>query len=137
MASRAQMLESRLTPLHSFFLHWQIAFLSQKRARIIAVIPRRSSRTNGLENVCRRYTCPMSTRTLSRLTVAYLEAAPGELLDRQHDLGEYLRQAGNSEEQIKFWMGFCIELEGDEDGDLRSVVTTDAVLSALEGNLKL
>ena len=57
------------------------------------------------------------------------------MLDRQHDLEAYLRQAGNSEKQIKFWMGFCIELEGDEDGDLRSVVATDAALSVMDGKL--
>ncbi len=39
------------------------------------------------------------------------------MLHRQRDLEVYLRQAGNSEKQIKFWMGFCINLEGDEDGD--------------------
>ena len=73
---------------------------------------------------------------LTTLTIAYLEADSGEMLDRQRDLEEYLRQAGNSDGQITFWMGFCINLEGDEDGDLRSVVATDAALSVLEGNLK-
>ena len=53
--------------------------------------------------------------------------------DRQHDLEEYLRQAGNSEQQIKFWMGFCLHMDGDEDGDLRSDVTTEVILSALQG----
>ncbi len=74
---------------------------------------------------------------LTTLTLAYLEADSGKMLDRQRDPEEYLRQAGNSEEQIKFWMGFCITMDGDEDGDLRSVVATDAVLSVLEGNLKV
>ena len=77
----------------------------------------------------------MSTDQLTTLTLAYLEADSGEMMDRQRDLEEYLRQAGNSDEQIKFWMGFCITMEGAEDGDLRSVVLTDAVLSVLEGNL--
>ena len=78
----------------------------------------------------------MSIDQLTTLTLAYLEADSGGMLDRQRDLEAYLRQAGNSEEQIKFWMGFCIELDADEDGDLRSVVATDAALSVLEGNLK-
>jgi len=78
----------------------------------------------------------MRTNQLTLLTLTYLEADSGEMLDRQRDLEEYLRQAGNSEEQVKFWMGFCINLTGDdEDGDLRSVVATDATLSVLEGNL--
>ncbi len=77
----------------------------------------------------------MNINQLATLTLAYLEADSGEMLDRQRALKEYLRQAGNSEKQIKFCMGFCIELEGDADGDLRSVVTTDAALSILEGNL--
>ena len=77
----------------------------------------------------------MSTDQLTTLTLAYLEADSGEVLDRQRDLEDYLRQAGNSEEQIKFWMGFCITMDGDEDGDLRSVVASDAALSVLEGNL--
>ena len=72
---------------------------------------------------------------LTTLTLAYLEADSGEMPDRQRNLEVYLRKAGNSDEQIKFWMGFFIELEGDEDGDLRSVVATDAALSVLEGNL--
>ena len=77
----------------------------------------------------------MRANQLTVLTLAYLEADSGEMLDRQRDLEAYLRQAGNSEEQIRFWMGFCINLEGDEDGDVRSVVETDAALSVLEGNL--
>ena len=79
----------------------------------------------------------MSTTKLTTLTLAYLEAESGDMLDRQRDLEKYLRQAGNSEEQVKFWMGFCITMDGDEDGDLRSVVATDATLSVLEGNLKV
>jgi len=79
----------------------------------------------------------MRTTQLTTLTLAYLEADSGEMLDRQRDLEEYLRQAGNSVEQIKFWMGFCITMDGDEDGDLRSVVATDAALSVLEGNLAI
>ena len=79
----------------------------------------------------------MRANQLTVLTLAYLEADSGEMLDRQHDLEAHLRRAGNSEEQIKFWMGFCITMDGDEDGDLRSVVTTDAMLSVLEGNLKV
>ena len=72
---------------------------------------------------------------LSTLTLAVLDAAPREMSDRQHDLEEYLRQAGNSDEQFKFWMGFCINLAGDEDGDLRSVVATDVALSVVQGYL--
>ena len=44
----------------------------------------------------------MSSSQLITLTLEYLEADTGEMLDRQHDLEEYLREAGNSEEQIKF-----------------------------------
>ena len=51
------------------------------------------------------------------------------------ETGIVLHQTRDSKEQIKFWMAFFIYLEGDEDGDLRSVVATDAVLSVLEGNL--
>ena len=74
----------------------------------------------------------MSIDQLTTLTLEYLEADSDEMLDRQHDLEDYLREAGNSEGQIKFWMGFCINLEGDEDGDLRSVVATDVALSVLQ-----
>ncbi len=77
----------------------------------------------------------MRANQLTVLTLAYLEADSGEMLDRQHDLEDYLRQAGNSDEQVKFWMGFCIELEGNEDGDLRSVVATDATLSVMQGHV--
>ncbi len=79
----------------------------------------------------------MNTNQLTTFTLAYLEVDSGEMLGRQHDLEEYLRRAGNSDEQVKFWMGFCITMDGDEDGDLRSVVATDATLSVLEGNLKV
>ena len=51
----------------------------------------------------------------------------------KYDLEEYLRQAGNSDRQIKYWMGFCLEEDGDEDGDLRSTVVTDVALAALQG----
>ena len=77
----------------------------------------------------------MRVNLLTNLALAYLESGSREILDRQRDLEVYLRHAGNSEAQIKFWMGFCIELDGDEDGDLRSVVATDATLSVLEGNI--
>ena len=40
----------------------------------------------------------MRTDQLTTLTLAYLEADSDEMLDRQRDLEEYLRQAGNSEE---------------------------------------
>ena len=79
----------------------------------------------------------MRANQLTTLTLAYLEADAGEMQDRQRDVEAFLRQAGNSEDQIKFWMGFCINLVADEDGDLRSVVATDAALSVLEGNLKV
>ncbi|MCZ6828561.1 MAG: hypothetical protein O7F73_03050 [Gammaproteobacteria bacterium] len=79
----------------------------------------------------------MSVNQLTTLALAYLEADSGEMLRRQQALEEYLRQAGNSDEQIKFWMGFCITMDGDEDGDLRSVVASDAALSVLQGNLKV
>lgn len=81
------------------------------------------------------YSQGMSIDQLTTLTVAYLEADSGDMPDRQRDLEAYLRQAGNSEEQIRFWMGFCINPDGDEDGDLRSVVETDAGLSVLNGKL--
>jgi hypothetical protein len=77
----------------------------------------------------------MSTRVLTQLTVAYLEAPAGEMLDRQHDLEGYLRRAGNSEEQLKYWMTICLEMDGDEDGDLQSEVTNDAMLSVLQGDI--
>ena len=78
----------------------------------------------------------MSTRQPTTLTLAYLEAESGsEILGHKRDLEDLLRQTGNSGEQIKYWMGFCLEEDGDEDGDLRSAVVTDAVLSVLEGNL--
>ena len=44
----------------------------------------------------------MSTDQLTTVTLAYLEADSGEILKCKRDLEEYLRQAGNSEEQIKF-----------------------------------
>ena len=75
----------------------------------------------------------MSTDQLTALTLAYLEADSGEILKCKHDLEEFLRQAGNSEEQIRCWMGFCLEEDGDEDGDLRSAVVTDVTLAALQG----
>ena len=72
----------------------------------------------------------MSTNQLTTLTLAYLEAESGsEILGHKRDLEEYLRQAGNSDEQIEYWMGFCLE----EDGDLRSAVVTDVALAALQG----
>ena len=52
----------------------------------------------------------MSIIDLTTLTLAYLGADSGEMLHRQQELEEYLRQAGNSEDQIKFWMGFCITI---------------------------
>jgi hypothetical protein len=75
----------------------------------------------------------MSTDQLTTLTLAYLEADSGKMLKCKRDLEEFLRQAGNSGEQIKFWMGFCLEEEGDEDGDLRSAVITDVALAGLQG----
>ena len=47
------------------------------------------------------------------------------------------KRRGNSEAQVKFWMGFRIELDGDDDSGLRSVVATDAALSLLAGNLTI
>ena len=77
----------------------------------------------------------MTIDQLINLTLAYLGADSSEMRDRQHDLEDYLREAGNSDEQVKYWTGFCIELDGDEDGDLRSVVATDVALSVLQGYL--
>ena len=77
----------------------------------------------------------MGTNQLTTLALAYLEADAGEILDHHRDLEQCLRQAGNLEEQIRFWMRFCIELDADEDGDLRSVVAIEVALSMLEGNL--
>ena len=42
------------------------------------------------------------------MSLTYLEADSDEMQSRQHDFENYLRQAGNSEEQIKFWMGFYL-----------------------------
>ncbi len=68
--------------------------------------------------VCARcWSLDMNTNQFTTPTLAYLDADSGVMLHRQRDLEVYLRQAGNSEKQIKFWMGFCINLEGDEDGD--------------------
>ena len=78
----------------------------------------------------------MNTDQLPTLTLVYLEAESGnEILGHKHDFEEYLRQAGNSDEQIKYWMGFCLEEDGDDDGDLRSAVVTDVALAALQGYL--
>ena len=57
------------------------------------------------------------------------------MLDRQHDLENHLRRAGNTKAQIKFWMTICLEMDGEEDGDLRSVVATDAALATVQGYL--
>jgi hypothetical protein len=75
------------------------------------------------------------TNQLTTLTLVYLEADASEILDHHRNLEQCLRQAGNSEEQIKFWMRFCTELDAVEDGDLRSVVATGVALSMLEGSL--
>ena len=73
----------------------------------------------------------MSINQLTTLTLAYLEAESGEMLGRQRDLEEYLRQAGNAADQVKFGMGFCIELERDEDGYLRNAAATAATCPGL------
>ena len=74
----------------------------------------------------------MSINKLTTLTLAYLESdSSSEILGHKRELEEYLRQAGNSEEQVKYWMGFCLE----EDEDLRSAVVTDVALAALQGYL--
>ncbi|MCX2983382.1 hypothetical protein EYC98_21185 [Halieaceae bacterium IMCC14734] len=77
----------------------------------------------------------MTINHLTTLTLDYLEAEAGEVQRHQEALEQYLQHAGNSAQQIKFWMGFCINLDGDEDGDLRSVVATDVALAVMQGDV--
>ncbi|MCX2982883.1 hypothetical protein EYC98_18630 [Halieaceae bacterium IMCC14734] len=77
----------------------------------------------------------MTIKHLTTLTLAYLKAEAGEVQSHQEALEQYLQQAGNSDAQVKFWMGFCINLDSDEDGDLRSVVATDVALAVMQGDL--
>ena len=81
----------------------------------------------------RKRTYQLSLTSLIHIKTRFLLSA--EVLDTHRDLEVFLRQADNSEERIKFWMGYCLYLEGDEDGDLRSVVAIDAALAALQGYL--
>ena len=79
----------------------------------------------------------MAIRKLSRLTVSYLEAESEYVEVCRLVLEDYLCLAGNTSGQIKFWLDYCLNLEGDEDGNLKSVVATDAILAILEGDLTM
>ena len=59
----------------------------------------------------------------------------GAIRQSKRLLEDYLQVSGNSESQIENWMGFCLNLDADKDGDLLSVITTDATLLVLQGEL--
>lgn len=79
----------------------------------------------------------MSIQQLTALTMAYIEADSSNCHQCQRALENYLESAGNTAEQVRFWLGFCVELTGDEDGDLLSGVTTETTLAVLQGVIQV
>ncbi len=48
-----------------------------------------------------------------------------------------MHQAGNDAKQIKFWMGYCVELTPDEGASLSAVVETDVALAVMQGHVQI
>lgn len=77
----------------------------------------------------------MNQSTLSAITTDFLEADFSDVSQREEILENYLREVGNSEEQLSFWMGFCLELSGEGEVSLKTIVDTEVALAVMQKNI--
>jgi hypothetical protein len=73
---------------------------------------------------------------LTHLTLRILEAPDTETaMVAEEALVDYLVDAGNTQEQIDYWLGYSSNMSAVEGETLAEVIETEAILAAMQGQI--